>query len=282
DLGGDPSVEQLLGRVRESWLGALEHQDVPFERLVEVLAPDRSLARHPLAQVTLTLQNVGAVAARAAGLPGITATPVSVGPMQARFDLDVVVSEVTGAEGRPDGLRGSVTAAADLFGEDSVQGMAVRLGRVLAAVAAGPRVRLHQVVVLEAAERDQVVAGWNDTAVAVPAATVPELIVAQAERAPDAVAVVCGDAHVSYGELVARAGRFAWYLRQAGAGPETVVGLCLERGVELVTAVVGVWLVGAAYLPLDPAYPPARLEAMLAGGRAGGAGGTGEGADGGA
>src|ERR1700735_324973 len=141
---------------------------------------------------------------------------------------------------------------------------------------AGPRVRLHQVVVLEAAERDQVVAGWNDTAVAVPAATVPELIVAQAERAPDAVAVVCGDAHVSYGELVARAGRFAWYLRQAGAGPETVVGLCLERGVELVTAVVGVWLVGAAYLPLDPAYPPARLEAMLAAGRAGLLVGTGE------
>ena len=99
---------------------------------------------------------------------------------------------------------------------------------------------------------------------------------AQAERAPDAVAVVCGDAHVSYGELVARAGRFAWYLRQAGAGPETVVGLCLERGVELVTAVVGVWLVGAAYLPLDPAYPPARLEAMLAGGRAGLLVGTGE------
>ena len=104
----------------------------------------------------------------------------------------------------------------------------------------------------------------------------PELIVAQAERAPDAVAVVCGDAHVSYGELVARAGRFAWYLRQAGAGPETVVGLCLERGAELVTAVVGVWLAGAAYLPLDPAYPPARLEAMVAGCQAGLLAGTGE------
>ena len=276
NLAGDPSVEQLLGRVRESWLGALEHQDVPFERLVEVLAPDRSLARHPLAQVTLTLQNVGAVAARAAGLPGITATPVSAGPPQARFDLDIAVSEATGADGRPGGLLGSVTAAADLFDEDAVQGMAVRLGRVLAAVAAGPQVRLHQIEVLEAAERDQVVAGWNDTAAAVPAASVPELIVAQAAAAPDAVAVVCGDAVLSYGELVARAGRFAWYLRQAGAGPETVVGLCLERGAELVTAVVGVWLAGAAYLPLDPAYPPARLEAMLAGGRAGLLAGTGE------
>src|SRR6202044_1256836 len=149
-------------------------------------------------------------------------------------------------------------------------------GRVLAAVAAGPQVRLHQIEVLEAAERDQVVAGWNDTAVAVPAASVPELIVAQAAAAPDAVAVVCGDAVLSYGELVARAGRFAWYLRQAGAGPETGVGLCLERGAELVTAVVGVWLAGAAYVPLDPGYPPARLEAMLAGSRAGLLVGTGE------
>ena len=105
DLGGDPSVEQLLGRVREFWLGALEHQDVPFDRLVEDLAPDRSLGRHPLAQVMLTLQNTGTVAARAAGLPGITAAPVAAGVAQARFDLSIAVSEVTGGRG-PGGLRG--------------------------------------------------------------------------------------------------------------------------------------------------------------------------------
>ena len=121
DLTGDPSFDQLLGRVRESWLGALEHQDVPFERLVEVLAPDRSLARHPLFQVALTLQNTGTAAAREAGLPGITATPVAAALAQARFDLDIAVSEVTGADGRPGGLRGMVTAAADLFDEDTAQ-----------------------------------------------------------------------------------------------------------------------------------------------------------------
>ena len=105
-LTGDPSVGQLLGRVRESWLGALEHQDVPFERLVGDLAPDRSLARHPLFQVALTLQNTGTAAARGSGLPGITATPVAATLAQARFDLDIVVSEVTGADGRSGGLRG--------------------------------------------------------------------------------------------------------------------------------------------------------------------------------
>ena len=276
DLTGDPSVTQLLDRVRESWLGALEHQDVPFERLVEVLAPDRSLARHPLFQISLTLQNVGTAAARAAGLPGVTAIPVPVGQLQARIDLHVIAGEMTGADGRPVGLRGAVVAAAELFDEDTVRAIAVRLGRVLAAVAAGPQARLHQVAVLEAAERAQLLAGWNDTAAPVPAATVPELIAAQAARTPDAVAVVCGGAALSYGELDARAGRLARYLRQAGAGPESVVGLCLQRGPQMVTAIMGAWRAGAAYLPLDPGYPPARLAAMLAGSRAGLLAGTGE------
>ena len=271
DLAGDPSFAQLLGRVRESWLGALEHQDVPFERLVEVLAPDRSLARHPLFQVMLTLQNIGAVAARAAGLPGITATPVAAGPAQARFDLDVAVSEVTGADGRPGGLRGSVTAAADLFDEDTRAGHrgaagagAGRGGRR----AAGPGCTRSPV--LEAAERDQVLAGWNDTAAAVPAA-----VGAGADRGAGGARLrmrwrwSCGDALVSYGELDGAGGPAGVVLLAArGAGPESVVGLCLERGAELVTAIVGVWLAGAAYLPLDPAYPPARLESMLADGRA--------------
>ena len=269
DLTGNPSFDQLLGRVRESWLGAQEHQDVPFERLVEVLAPDRSLARHPLFQVMLTLQNTGTVAGREAGLPGITATPVPAGLAQARFDLDIGVSEVTGPDGRPGGLRGTVTAAADLFDEDTARAMAVRLGRVLAAVAAGPQARLHQVAVLEAAERAQLVTGWNDTAAPVPAASVPELIAAQTAAAPDAVAVISGDVHLSYGELDARAARLAQVLASRGAGPESVVGLCLQRGAEMVAAIVGVWRAGAAYLPLDPAYPPARLAFLLADSRAG-------------
>ena len=133
---------------------------MPFERLVEDLAPDRSLARHPLFQVALTLQSVGAVAARAAGLPGIM-PPVPAGPAWARFDLDIAVSEVTGGQA-PGGLRAAVTAAADLFDEDAVQTIASRLGRVLAAVADSPQARLHEMALLDAAERAQVLAGWND------------------------------------------------------------------------------------------------------------------------
>ena len=265
DLGGDPSFTQLLGRVRESWLGALEHQDVPFERLVEVLAPDRSLARHPLFQVMLALQNVGTVAARAAALPGITAAPVLAGPAQVRFDLDVAVSEVMGADGRLGGLRGLVTGAADLFDEETVRGFAGRLGRVLAGVAAGPQVRLHEVAVLEAAERAQVLAGWNDAAAGpVPAVRVPELVAARAAGIPDAVAVVCGGVHVSYGELDARAGRLAQVLVSRGAGPDSVVAVVMGRCAELVMVLLAVLKAGAGYLPVDPGYPAGRIEFMLA------------------
>ena len=138
------------------------------------------------------------------------------------------------------------------------------LDGLVTALEQAPATPLYQIAVLEAAERAQVVAGWNDTAAAASAASVPELIAARAARIPDAVAVVCGDAHLTYGELDARAGRLAGLLASRGVGPETVVGLCLERGVELVAAIVGVWRAGAAYLPVDPAYPPARQEFLLA------------------
>ena len=268
---------ELLGRVRESWLGALEHQDVPFERLVEVLAPDRSLARHPLFQVMLTLQNTGTVAARESGLPGITVTPVAAALAQARFDLAIAVSEVTGADGSPGGLRGVVTAAADLFDEDTARAIAARLGRVLAAVAAGPQARLHQVAVLEPAERAQLLTGWNDTAAPVPAASVPELIAAQAARIPDAVAVVCGECACQL-RGAGCAGRPAGAVPAAGRvrARRRWWGCACSGAPEMVTAIAGVWRAGAAYLPLDPGYPPARLAAMLADSRAGLLVGTGE------
>ena len=261
DLAGDPEFGEVLARVRETSLAAFEHQDVPFERLVEELAPARSLARHPLCQVMLTVQNI---AAAALDLPGAGAREMSPGALMARYDLDVSVAEVFGAGGVAAGLRGGVTGAADLFDRGSVELIAGRLVRVLAAVAADPGLRVSQVDVLEPAERDQLVAGWNDTAADVPPETVPELFAGQAARVPDAVAVTCGGELVSYAELAARAGRLAGYLQGLGVGPESVVGVYLPRGVDLIVALLAVLRAGGAYLPLDPAYPAERVSFMVA------------------
>ena len=265
DVSGDPEFTGILGRVRKFWLGALEHQDVPFERLVEDLAPDRSLARHPLFQVLLTMQNNALVSA---ALPGVRASAVPSGTGAARFDLDVELGEACGGQGQPGRLRGRLMAAADLFDEATARAIAGRFVRVLAVAADDPRIRPREIQVLDAAERAQVLQEWNDTAADVPAGSVAELFAAQAARVPDAVAVCCGGAWVSYGQLLGRAARLGGYLRAAGAGPETVIGLCLERGVEMVTAILGTWLAGAAYLPLDPDYPAQRLAFMLADSRA--------------
>ena len=261
DVSGDPSFEQLLGRVREAGLGALDHQDVPFERLVEVLAPARSLARHPLFQVMLTVQNN---APATLDLAGLRAGGLPAGPSAARFDLEFTVAETFDQDGVPAGLRGSVTVAADLFDPAAGGLIAQRLVRVLETVAADPQVRVHQVQVLDDAERRQVLDGWNDTAAAVPAVTLPGLLGAQAVRTPDAVAVVCGDSVVTYGELDAAAGRLAGLLAGRGAGPETVVAVAVERSAELVTALLAVLKTGAAYLPVDLGYPAERIGFMLA------------------
>jgi amino acid adenylation domain-containing protein len=261
DLSGDPEFTALLGRVREFWLGALDHQDVPFERLVEVLAPERSLARHPLFQVMLAVQNntpavLSLPGLRVAGVPARVAAP--------GFDLDIGLAELRDGQGRPAGLTGGLTVAADLFDRATAEALAGWFARVLAGVAADPATRLRQVEVLTERERSLLVSGWNDTAVAVPPVMVPGLIVARAAEVPDAVAVVGDGEHVSYGDLVARASRVAWLLRGAGAGPESVVGVCVERGPLMVAAILGVWLAGAAYVPLDPGFPAGRLEFMLA------------------
>ncbi len=269
DVSGDPSFAELLGRVREFWLGALGNQDVPFERLVEVLAPERSLARHPLFQVMLTVQNNAPAQARQ--LPGLRSAGLQSGTAPARLDLNIMLSETAAGAGSGESgaMRGRLTAAADLF--DAVTGrvLAARFTSVLAAVAADPRVRPFQVPVLTESERRQILAGWNDTAAEVPALTLSGLIAARATASPDAVAMACGDAWLSYEELLTRANRLARYLRESGAGPEKVVGLCLDQGAEMIAAILAVWQAGAAYLPLDPGYPAERIAFMLADSQAG-------------
>ncbi len=261
DVSGDPSFAEVLGRVRDRVLAALDHQDVPFERLVEILAPERSLARHPLFQVMIAVQNT---AVPRLDLPGLQAAVLPAGTEAAKFDVSVTVAEAFGAGGAPAGLHGTVTVAADMFDRATAEAISGRLAGVLAAVAGDPQIRLRRVPVLGGAEREQVLCGWNDTARDVPAATLGDLFGVQAAACPDAVAVVCGDVQVTYGGLDAASGRVARLLAGRGAGPESVVAVVMGRSAALVAALVGVVKAGAAYLPVDPSYPAGRVGFMLA------------------
>ncbi|MFJ9154764.1 amino acid adenylation domain-containing protein [Streptomyces sp. NPDC102270] len=260
DLSGDPTFGEVLERVREASLGAFEHQDVPFEKLVEELSPARSMARQPLFQVVLALQNTASARLE---LPGLRAERVSPGLVLGRFDLDLNLSETFDADGAPAGLRGVLLAAADLFDAETVRRIAGWLVQVLETVTAQPGTRLSAVDVMGADERRLLLEEWNETAVEVAPSTLPELFAGQVARMPDAVAVVSEGVELSYAELDARANGLAHFLRLQGVGAESLVGLCLPRGVDMVVAVLGVWKAGAAYVPLDPEYPAERLAFML-------------------
>ncbi|MEV4583388.1 amino acid adenylation domain-containing protein, partial [Nonomuraea jabiensis] len=261
DLSGDPTFREVLARVRETSLDAYAHQDVPFERLVEELAPSRSLSRHPLFQVALTLQNT--IDAEL-DLPGMRPSGLTPGEVAAKFDLDLTMTEIFDQDGTPVALHGTVVAAADLFDRKSVERLAERWVRVLAAVVADPQTRLSSVGILGDDERDRVLAEWSEPETrARSLRPVTELFEAHAARAPEAVAVVCGAEKVSFGDLDARANRLARLLTDRGVGPEVVVGVLLERGVELAVAFLAVLKAGGVYLPLNTGYPPVRLAHML-------------------
>jgi amino acid adenylation domain-containing protein len=260
DLSGDPTFGELLARVRGTTLAAIDHQDLPFEKLVEELAPARSMARHPLFQVMLTLQNTAQATLELAG----GSEPVASGPAPAKFDLEVTAREAFDVAGAPAGVQGTIIAAADLFDPGSVRGLAERWVRVLEALVPQPGVRLHSVEVMDDGERNRLLYGWNDTAVAVAPSTLAAAVAEQVARTPEATAVVAGGVAVTYRELEERAGRLARVLAGRGVGPETVVAVSLERGVDLVVALLGVLKAGAAYLPVDPSHPAPRVSAMLA------------------
>ncbi|MBN6040525.1 non-ribosomal peptide synthetase [Amycolatopsis sp. 195334CR] len=247
DTSGDPTFRELLDRVRERCLEAYAHQDVPFEHLVEILNPERSLAHQPLFQVMLAWQNATGAEL---DLPGVTAEPVPIGTRTARMDLVFSVAEA---------LHGVVEFNADVFDRSTVESLLARLERLLAAVAADPGTRTGAIDLLDATERDRL-REWNDTGQVDEESTIVEVF---ARQAPDAVALICGERTMSYAELDAASNRLARSLIARGVGPERVVALALPRSVELVVAMLAVLKAGGAYLPIDPAYPASRIEFML-------------------
>ncbi|WP_439658272.1 amino acid adenylation domain-containing protein [Lentzea sp. HUAS TT2] len=256
DTAGDPAFTDLLARVRETDLRAFEHQDVPFERLVRELNPARSLARHPLFQVSLVLQNTDQADL---SLPGLSVAEHEIGAQSVKFDLGLGFAEAPGG-----GLDGSLAYAADLFDAGTARSLADRFLRVLAAVAADPGLRTREIDVLDPAERTLILQDWNDTAADVPATTLPALFTAQVARTPHAPAVEFDGTGLTYAELDERATALAHALHRAGATRGRTVGVALPRSLDLIIALYAVHKTGAAYLPVDPGYPADRVAHMVA------------------
>ncbi|MFI1146097.1 amino acid adenylation domain-containing protein [Streptomyces sp. NPDC020780] len=271
DVSGDPGFGELVERVRVTDLAAYAHQDVPFEQLVHALQPSRSLARHPLFQVMIVLQN-NAVASL--DLPGLVATPVDGEGGAAKFDLGFNFVERTDLDGAPAGIEVTVDFSADLFDESTVQRIAERLVRLLTAGAAEPATPLSRIDILEQGERDQLLTGWNDTArvLDLPAATaggpepetIPGLFAAQVARTPDALAVVAGDVRLSYTELDERSAALAALLVARGIRRGDTVAVAVPRSADLTVALLAAIRAGAAYLPIELDYPAERVAHMLA------------------
>ncbi|MCN9243774.1 amino acid adenylation domain-containing protein [Streptomyces sp. RY43-2] len=256
DLSGDPSFRELLGRVRRVCLDAYDHQDVPFERLVEALKPERSLARTPIFQVGFALQNVPFPAWSGGGLH---VEPIPADGGTAKFDLELLLSE----DG--DTVHGRLEYSLDLFDAPTADRIARCLQRLLTAVADRPDEPIGRLPILDEAERREVLAlgeggprEWPD------AGLLHQMFEAQADATPHAEALRFEGERLTYAELDRRANQLAHRLRRSGVGRDVLVGICMERSTELVVALLATLKAGGAYLPLDPGYPRSRLEFMLA------------------
>ncbi|MBF6166035.1 amino acid adenylation domain-containing protein [Streptomyces gardneri] len=261
---GESSFAELLARTRTTDLRAFAHADLPFERLVELLNPQRSTARHPLFQVSLSFDNLPE---QRFDLPEMRLEQVDFEVGTAKFDLSLSLRENTAAlhadSGHDVGLYAEFSFASDLFDDETVARFAERFGRILAAVAADPTVPVGDIDLLSASERAILLGEDAAARVAAPAATLPELVGEQARRRPDATAIRFDQATVSFDALHRHANRIARALIAAGAGPESVVAVAVARTEELPAALLGVLAAGAAYLPIDLTYPAQRLAFVL-------------------
>ncbi|HZH78419.1 MAG TPA: amino acid adenylation domain-containing protein, partial [Archangium sp.] len=248
------SFLQLLSHVRSLTLAAYSHQDLPFEKLVEELHPSRDLSRNPLFQVVFNLQNTPQPEL---AVPGLKLRHVEVEIPISKFDLSLALAETA------EGLEGSLEYNTDLFEPATAARMAEHFRVLLEGIVANPEQRLSELPLLTEAERRQLLVDWNPRTDVPREDCIHHLVEARVKQSPDAVAVSYEDQHLTYRELNRRANRLAHHLRALGVGPETKVGLALERSLEMVVAILGVLKAGGAYVPLDPAYPKERLAFML-------------------
>ncbi len=254
-VAGDDSFAVLLTRTRDQAFRAYGRQTVPFQRLVDELRPQRSLRYSPLFQVMFVLQDARAAELR---LPGLSLTPIEIPGDLAQFDLSLDLIE----EG--DEIGGFLEYNTDLFNGTTVARFSRQLGKLLAAVTARPELRLAEIDLLDADHEAQLQREWNDTQRPLgEVADLLALVARQAATRPDATALVCGEAHLTYAELVSRAYAVGESLRDLGVGVDTLVGLCCDRSLELVEGMLGVLAAGGGYVPLDPSYPRERLRLLV-------------------
>ncbi|NEO98539.1 MAG: amino acid adenylation domain-containing protein [Symploca sp. SIO2E9] len=256
DCSGNPTFEELLGRVRQVTMKAYEHQDLPFEKLVEELQPERDANYNPLFQVLFNLQNTPEVKLE---LPELTLTPFEVEHTRTLFDLRLDMTEIDS------GLEGFWEYNTDLFDAARINRMMGHFQKLLEVIAANPQQRVDQLPLLSQSERHQLLTEWNDTAREYASDTcIHQLFEEQVEKTPDAVAVVFENQQLTYQQLNQRANQLAHHLQSLGVKPEVLVGICVERSLEMVVGLLGILKAGGAYVPPDPNYPQERLSYMLA------------------
>ncbi|KAM3092340.1 amino acid adenylation domain-containing protein [Phormidesmis sp. 146-12] len=263
-LSGDPTFRELLGRVKEAALEAYDHQDLPFEKLVEELEPDRDLSRNPLFQVAFALQNAPMQSLQ---LPGLSLEPTPLESTSTRFDLEVHLWEPAHGLGSlwqsQEGLGGFISYSTDLFKGDRISRLIGHYQTLLEGIVANPDDRLLDLPLLTFPERQQIVQ-WNQTpSKAIPDCCFHQIFETQVEQAPDAIAVVSAQGSLTYQALNQQANLLAQTLQHLGVQANSLVGLCVDRSLDMIVGILAILKAGGAYVPLDPSYPSDRLHFML-------------------
>jgi len=253
-LTGVGSFRELLGQVKETALAGYAHQDLPFEKILQELVPARDLSRPPIFQVMMVLQNV---AVDNPSLGDLQLEEIAVEQIASKFDLTLMMHETDG------GLRGALEYATDVFDEQTIARFAEHFVRLLEQAVSQPQARIEQLEILSAGEREQLLTEWNATRNPLAYDTLPQCFARWALSAPDAIAASAGDQSITYAQLEARANQLAHHLQRQGVGTEVMVGLCVERSLDMLVGVLGILKAGGGYVPLDSRYPAERLAFMF-------------------